>query len=39
MSDPELAAGLAGLQAAQNGMDPLRYAFIVSQVGGWRGMV
>lgn len=36
VEDPSLRAGLEALQAADNGMDPLRYCFIVSQViGGW----
>ena len=31
MGSPELRARLEALQAADNGMDPLRYLFIVSQ--------
>lgn len=33
VSSPELRAQLEALQGADNGQDPLRYAFIVSQVG------
>lgn len=32
VADPSLRARLAALDASPNGADPLRYAFIVSQV-------
>lgn len=37
VSDPSLRAQLAKLNAAANGVDELRYLFIVSQVCGARG--
>ena len=33
VADPEVRGRMAALDAAANGADPLRYAFIVSQVG------